>query len=412
MKSVSTPEMESSVTPLQSVSSLNAEPNTVAMLSSLVDSLTRMHRVSDASQSFAAELDVKLRRAEDAAAARAAMQAAWEKDFEDKITRQFEAAVARAVSRRSAEYETKLRELESKLEQLESLTLAEVGSRYFSAALSFAWRGSVLLYSGLSLLVAPCTRRLPAARKRIVSLCCSSSSSNGTNVVQSKVSSKAASKTAGALVALAHQTQHQSFEPQYHHQQQQQHQPSHLSRITATASSSSVPDDITSPAVIAYMASISGKSSNSVSLGRHGLAKTAHQLPSAWKTEEGGGTGSGTISTLHSQASAIKDAESASARYSKQESHFETSFHTINDQNTSKSATAPISGGGSEIDGGSKHTTPPSLSFSPSPIPSEVHVQQYQTHDQMSRRQPVLSLQQSSSIIGAPVARRRPQRPT
>ena len=107
-------------------------------------------------------------------------------------------------------------------------------------------------------------------------------------MVQSKVSSKAASKTAGALVALAHQTQHQSFEqPQYHHQQQQQHQPSHLSRIAATASSSSVPDDITSPAVIAYMASISGKSSNSVSLGRHGLAKTAHQLPSAWKTEEG-----------------------------------------------------------------------------------------------------------------------------
>jgi len=374
-----------------------------------------MHRVSDASQSFAAELDVKLRRAEDAAAARAAMQAAWEKDFEDKITRQFEAAVARAVSRRSAEYETKLRELESKLEQLESLTLAEVGSRYFSAALSFAWRGSVLLYSGLSLLVAPCTRRLPAARKRIVSLCCSSSSSNGTSVVQAKASSKAASKTAGAQVALAHQTQHQSFEPQYHHQQQQQqqqHQPSHLSRIAATASSSSIPDDITSPAVIAYMASISGKSSNSVSLGRHGHAKAAHQLPSAWKTEEGGGTGTGTISTLHSQASAIKDAESASARYSKQESQFETSFHTINDRDMSKSATAPISGGGSEIDGGSKHTTPPSLSFSPSPIPSEVHVQQYQTHDQTSRRQPVLPQQQSSSIIGAPVARRRPQRPT
>ena len=127
MSSLQTPINEGTEDILKGVTSsnLSTEPNTVAMLSTLVDSLSRMHRVSDANQSFAAELDVKLRRAEEAATTRAAIQNAWEKDFEDKITRQFEAAVARAVSRRSAEYETKLRELESKLELLESLTFAD-----------------------------------------------------------------------------------------------------------------------------------------------------------------------------------------------------------------------------------------------------------------------------------------------
>lgn len=391
---------------------LSAEPNTVAMLSTLVDSLTRMHRVSDANQAFAAELDLKLKLAEEASATRATMQAAWEKDFEDKITRQFEAAVARAVSRRSAEYETKLRELESKLEQLESLTLAEVGSRYFSASLSFAWRGSVLMYSGLSLLVAPCSRSLPAVRKRLF-MCCSSSgstksssgstkssSNNKNTVIQTKGTSKVPSKTSGPPP---------SFEQQYHNHQQQQHI-SHIPRTTATASSSSVPDDITSPAVLSYMASMSGKSSNSASLGRHGQVKPIHhQIPTSWKTEEG--SVHGTISTLQSQSTAMQDAESASSRHPpKQETHSESSFHTITDRE--KSANAPPSGSGSDADGGSKHTTPPSLSFSPSPVLSEVHVQQYQPHDQVLRRQPVQNQPLSSVIAAAPVARRRPQRPT
>jgi hypothetical protein len=441
MSSLQTPINEGTEDILKGVTSsnLSTEPNTVAMLSTLVDSLSRMHRVSDANQSFAAELDVKLRRAEEAATTRAAIQNAWEKDFEDKITRQFEAAVARAVSRRSAEYETKLRELESKLELLESLTFAEVGSRYFSAALSFAWRGSVLLYSGLSLLVAPCTKRLPAARKRILSLCCASNSTGSSisqSQFQSKPITKASSKTTASLAALAHQQQQQQFSQDNQKQQDQyqyQHQqPTQVSRSVFgsvnRSKESVVQDNVTSPAVTAYISSLSSKSNtNSTSLSRRSSIKT-HQLPLAWKNnmiEENAG---GILSTLHNNSSVLQDAESASITNShpsrQDNSHLDTSFQTINERETTKSNTLHFLGINSNdiIDGRnddstnkkSKSNTPPSLSFSPSPIPSEVYIQQHHHHqqqhfDQTNRRLP--AQQQPQVIAAAPVARRRPQRP-